>query len=137
MFTITDFIISGQYYFNSFNEYIIGTFVRDTYITHWEVLQLVVWWWVAIANLQFWKNFKIVMGRKESKLRWREMKQSEDKRDSAIVLEKSVNLSLLKTPKIPRPPTYSIVSFIWGSHPESFWLLRILLSASCLSPEFY
>lgn len=77
------------------------------------------------------------MERKESKLRWKEMKQSEDKRDSAIVLEKSVNLLLLKTPKIPRPPTYSIVSFIWGSHPESFWLLRILLSASCLSPEFY
>lgn len=74
---------------------IIETLIRDMYITHWELLQC-AWWWVAVVNLQFWKNLKVVMVRKENKLRWREMKQGADKRDSAMVLEKSANLLLLK-----------------------------------------
>lgn len=102
------------------------------YLTHWKVLQLVVWWLGGNSEFAVLKKIEKELWEEKNKLRWREIKQGEDKRDSAILLERFASLLLLKTPQVPDlPPTGQYLSSGTHMHHESFdyweffWVLHV------------
>lgn len=70
-----------------------SSLVREKQATHWEVLQ----WGSHCEFAGFEKTVKILTGRKENKLRWREVKQGGGHREAIVG-------STRKRPQSARPP---------------------------------